>query len=127
MNIVPKLTDILSTDQTNQYLRKNLINGAYQSVNHYLDVQFRLLREDFLCPLREGVQKIREIVNEARLAGKINNNALSKDIMRRICRIESLSAYFDCSIEVSLPTDHGMVYQVRLNDKVLAFTFQNFD
>ena len=127
MNIVPKLTDILSSDQTNQFLRKNLKNGAYQSVNHYLDVQFRLLREDFLCPLREGVQKIREIVNEARLAGKINNNALSKDIMRRICRIESLSAYFDCSIEVSLPTDHGMVYQVRLNDKVLAFTFQNFD
>lgn len=78
MNIVPKITDILSSDQTNQYLRKNLKNGAYQSVNHYLDVQFRLLREDFLCPLREGVQKIREIVNEARLAGKINNNVLSK-------------------------------------------------
>lgn len=52
MSIVPSFIDILS-DQS-PFLRKNITNGAYQSVHHYLDVQFRLLREDYLQPLREG-------------------------------------------------------------------------
>ena len=62
MNIIPNLKDILS-DQT-PFLRKNITNGAYKSVDHYLDVQFRLLREDYLNPLREGVYKFREIINK---------------------------------------------------------------
>ena len=37
------------------YLRRNRDVGAFSSVNDYLDVQFRLLREDFLQPLREGI------------------------------------------------------------------------
>ncbi|XP_033625660.1 NFX1-type zinc finger-containing protein 1-like isoform X1 [Asterias rubens] len=40
---------------TRPFLRKNIIKGRYDSVEHYLDVQFRLLREDFVAPLREGV------------------------------------------------------------------------
>lgn len=100
MNIIPKLSDILS-NQTNQFLRKNITNGAYQNVKHYLDVQFRLLREDFLLPLREGVKKLRDIVDEAKI-GK--NDRLSQDIMQRISRIESLSTYFDCRIEDTVMT-----------------------
>lgn len=41
------------------YLRPNVINGAYRSWDHYLDVQYRLLREDFLRPLRHGIQHYR--------------------------------------------------------------------
>ena len=115
MNIVPKIGDIL-TNQVKPYLRKNITNGAYESVQHYLDVQFRLLREDFLMPLRDGVQQLREIVRQAHQEGRINrNNELNKDVMRRIRRIESLSAYFGCSIDTPVPTDHGIVYQVRLS------------
>ena len=40
------------------FLRKNIVEGKYQDVSHYLDVQFRLLREDFIGPLREGVNEI---------------------------------------------------------------------
>ncbi|XP_038070359.1 NFX1-type zinc finger-containing protein 1-like [Patiria miniata] len=40
---------------TKPFLRKNIIKGTYENVEHYLDVQFRLLREDFVAPLREGV------------------------------------------------------------------------
>ncbi|KAJ7385060.1 NFX1-type zinc finger-containing protein 1 [Desmophyllum pertusum] len=40
------------------FLRKNIKKGRYQDVEHYLDVQFRLLREDFLEPLREGIYEI---------------------------------------------------------------------
>jgi len=28
--------------------------GGYEDAEHYLDVQFRLLREDFIRPLRSG-------------------------------------------------------------------------
>lgn len=36
-------------------VRSNLVKGSYIDWNHYLDVHFRLLREDFVCPLREGL------------------------------------------------------------------------
>ncbi|XP_069679800.1 NFX1-type zinc finger-containing protein 1-like isoform X4 [Periplaneta americana] len=37
------------------FLRPNKTKGAYSDVENYLDIQFRLLREDFVCPLREGI------------------------------------------------------------------------
>ena len=41
------------------FLRPNVVQGRYDDVQHYLDVQFRLLREDYLIPLREGVEQLR--------------------------------------------------------------------
>lgn len=38
------------------FIRRNLIEGPYRNVNHYLDIQFRLLREDFVGPLRKAIQ-----------------------------------------------------------------------
>ena len=37
------------------FLRQNKIFGGYENLQHYLDVQFRLLREDFIGPLRDGI------------------------------------------------------------------------
>lgn len=37
------------------FLRSNKIKGSYDSWEHYFDVQFRLLREDFVRPLRNGI------------------------------------------------------------------------
>ena len=42
------------------FLRANIVYGAYRDADHYLDVQYRLLREDFVCPLREGLRTLRE-------------------------------------------------------------------
>ena len=39
------------------FLRANKVKGPYQGWDHYLDVQFRLLREDFIAPLREGINE----------------------------------------------------------------------
>ena len=44
--------------QERPFLRKNISRGRYENAEHYLDVQFRLLREDFLEPLREGIHEI---------------------------------------------------------------------
>lgn len=55
LNIIPLADDLLSRDRP--FLRPSIIQGPYHDVEHYLDVQFRLLREDFFRPLREGIQE----------------------------------------------------------------------
>lgn len=38
------------------YIRRNIIKGSYSNQEHYLDVQFRLMREDLVGPLRDGIE-----------------------------------------------------------------------
>ncbi|KAJ0176718.1 hypothetical protein K1T71_007897 [Dendrolimus kikuchii] len=54
LTIVPNRDDLLIM---RPYVRPNIVNGSYQDIDHYLDVQFRLLREDCYGPLREGIQQ----------------------------------------------------------------------
>ncbi len=57
MSVVPTMEE-LQTEQTETvFLRRNKPSGGYLSAHDYLDVQFRLLREDFVSPLRKGVQE----------------------------------------------------------------------
>ncbi|KAL4098189.1 hypothetical protein QTP88_022837 [Uroleucon formosanum] len=65
------------------FLRPNISKGAYQNVEHYLDVQFRLLREDFIAPLREGIQFYKDVINDQRhhqRRKKINNIRIYNDV-----------------------------------------------
>ncbi|XP_030831943.1 NFX1-type zinc finger-containing protein 1 [Strongylocentrotus purpuratus] len=39
------------------FLRPHLTRGVYADADHYLDVQFRLLKEDFIYPLRNGISE----------------------------------------------------------------------
>lgn len=55
LNIFPTKQDI-STYET-CHIEPNIVDGAYSSVGHYLDIQFRLLREDLYGPLREGISE----------------------------------------------------------------------
>ncbi|XP_067659755.1 NFX1-type zinc finger-containing protein 1-like [Haliotis asinina] len=43
-------------------LKKNKAVGKYTDVDEYLDVQYRLLREDFIQPLREGVSEYQDLL-----------------------------------------------------------------
>ena len=45
----------MCVDSKAVFLRGNKVKGSYNDWDHYFDVQFRLLREDFVRPLREGV------------------------------------------------------------------------
>jgi hypothetical protein len=40
-----------------EFLRRNKKEGKYLNLEHYLDVQFRLYREDFISPLRNAVKE----------------------------------------------------------------------
>ncbi|KAK0051424.1 NFX1-type zinc finger-containing protein 1 [Biomphalaria pfeifferi] len=57
VSIFPTSRD-LNTDFT-PFLRANKTTGAYRDVDQYFDVMFRLMREDFIQPLREGIGKYR--------------------------------------------------------------------
>ena len=41
-------------------LHPNIVEGHYDSWEHYYDTQFKLLKEDFVAPLRRGVCGFRE-------------------------------------------------------------------
>jgi hypothetical protein len=81
INLIPTPEDIFSEEQA--FVRPNLIHGAYTSVEHYLDVQFRLLHEDFLYPIREGITEYVKKVEFKKLPkGKpVTNVRLYREVM----------------------------------------------
>lgn len=53
LSVFPNKDDLFSENKIT--ILPHIINGAYPSVDHYLDLQFKLLREDCFGPLREGL------------------------------------------------------------------------
>lgn len=56
IEVLPQNDDLKCGPKFKPFLRPNIITGRYQGWDHYLDIQFRLLREDFIAPLREGIR-----------------------------------------------------------------------
>ena len=74
LNIMPTWDDMFLDNEP--FLRPNLVKGAYPDAETYLDIQFRLLREDFFQPLRIGLQKYKEKLNAPRAhqtRGRVDN------------------------------------------------------
>lgn len=65
--LYPKPVDIASEQGV---LVPNKVKGSYTSVEDYLDVQFRLLREDFVSPVRQGINEYRR--------GQLNKKSQTK-------------------------------------------------
>lgn len=53
ISVYPVTKDIFSKKVI---LSPNITKGRYENVEHYIDVHFRLLHEDFIAPIREGIQ-----------------------------------------------------------------------
>eukprot|EP00899_Mesostigma_viride_P021368 jgi/Mesvir1/29232/Mv11413-RA.1 len=54
LSIIPTAHDMVRRDP---YLRANVVGGVpWQGAEHYLDTTFRLMRENFLQPLREAIE-----------------------------------------------------------------------
>ncbi|XP_071958540.1 NFX1-type zinc finger-containing protein 1-like [Antedon mediterranea] len=95
ISIFPTLNDL--TADRRPYLRHNKLDGSYENVDHYLDVQFRLLREDLVRPLREG---IREYLQH------------KEDKHRRITDIR---VYNDVTIEYPVCSHNCILYRVHFD------------
>ncbi len=53
LNVMPNWEDVCL--DVEPFLRPSIVKGEYPDVTTYLDIQFRLLREDFFNPLRVGL------------------------------------------------------------------------
>ncbi|XP_046576441.1 NFX1-type zinc finger-containing protein 1-like [Haliotis rubra] len=68
--------------QLNQevFLRRNKEKGRYPDLNTYLDVQFRLLREDYIQPLRKGIQDYKNSKKKGESPKKTSDLRLYNDV-----------------------------------------------
>ena len=67
ISVIPQAADL--SVGYKPFLRVNVINRRYRDLEHYLDVQFRLLREDCVLPLREGVVQLRKDYGNLAMSG----------------------------------------------------------
>jgi hypothetical protein len=82
LSVMPQWEDVCTDAEP--FLRPNLIKGSYPDVDTYLDIQFRLLREDFLNPLREGLVAYR--------------SKMEKQPKQQI-RVDNIRLYYDVKIK----------------------------
>ena len=84
------------------FLRRNKIDGSYNDVEHYLDVQFRLLREDFVRPLREGIAQLLERLGSAKT-----------DVH------QDIRLYNEVRLLYPLCTSNGLRYRIKFDNSKL--------
>jgi len=99
IDIFPRMEDIHLNEAP--FLRANKTKGKYDSVDTYLDVQFRLLREDYVQPLRQGIYEYRKAVSEGASVKRLRNIRVYQDvqILRPVCSSTGVNyiLQFDCS------------------------------
>ncbi|KAK3589664.1 hypothetical protein CHS0354_015168 [Potamilus streckersoni] len=79
------------------FFRMNKETGGYNDLEHYLDVQYRLLREDFICPLREGIREYK------------------KNIHMKKKKLQDLRLYYDVKIQQLASGRDGIYHQIQFN------------
>ena len=106
IQILPGRDDIFRDDYP--YLRENLVEGQYTNLEHYLDVHFRLLYEDFQAPLREGINMLVRRV-EAR------KKEPEKMASKGIGRIDNVYVYEGVRILNPVCDRNGLVFRLTFD------------
>ncbi|NXP55776.1 ZNFX1 protein, partial [Heliornis fulica] len=104
MSVYPTRNEVCHDEKP--FLCPNVISGRYESTSIYLDTHFRLLREDFVRPLREGILELLESFEDKRLRKK---------------KFDDIRIYFDTRIITPLCSPTGIVYKVQFDTKPLRF------
>lgn len=97
LSIYPTITDITSKKVI---LNPNIMKGSYVNVEHYLNVQFRLLHEDFIAPMREGIQLYKTM----------------KELKHDVQTMRNMHIYFKAKIEKKIQ-NHKTNYVVNFYTK----------
>jgi hypothetical protein len=83
------------------------------------------LREDFLGPLREGIQKFCEIVADNLKRKSGDTVKLDNELQKKLCSIDSLHTYFNVKFTTNVCDDTGFHYAIQLeNSKARAINWQ---
>ncbi|KAI5619584.1 NFX1-type zinc finger-containing protein 1, partial [Silurus asotus] len=88
------------------FLRANIMSQSYPSVNIYLDTHFRLLREDFVRPLRDGIRDLLKSQHDEPLRKR---------------HFDDIRVYFDTRLVMPLCTSTGTAYRVQFDPQPLEF------
>ncbi|XP_037356024.1 NFX1-type zinc finger-containing protein 1 [Talpa occidentalis] len=88
------------------FLRPNITSGKYDSTAIYLDTHFRLLREDFVRPLREGILELLQSFEDQGLRKR---------------KFDDIRIYFDTRIITPMCSSSGIVYKVQFDTKPLKY------
>ena len=102
VSVIPQAADL--NVHGKPFLRANIVGGSYNDLEHYLDVQFRLMREDFIIPLRQGIKELRRKDND-RGAGVGSGRKHAKDV----------SIYRNVTVLYPVCSGKGMVYRIRFD------------
>ncbi|CAB1415556.1 unnamed protein product [Pleuronectes platessa] len=95
--------------QHKPFLRPNIISQRYPNTHLYLDTHFRLLREDFVRPLREGIQEL--------LWNKKDKGNTDKTMKTK--RFDNIHVYFDTRLVTIKCTQNGISHIVQFDVKPL--------
>ena len=95
--------------QDKPFLRLNTISQRYPNTHLYLDTHFRLLREDFVRPLREGIQEL--------LWNKTENGKTDKTMKTK--RFDNIYLYYDTRLLELKCTHNGISHIVQFDIKPL--------
>ncbi|NXA43061.1 ZNFX1 protein, partial [Eudromia elegans] len=102
MTIYPTYNEVHHDEKP--FLRPNIVSGKYESTTIYLDTHFRLLREDFVRPLREGILELLQSFEDRGLRKK---------------KFDDIRIYFDTRVITPLCSSSGIVYKVQFDTKPL--------
>ena len=85
LSILPSPQDLNSEKQP--FLRPIVEVGKFKDLDHFLDIQFRLLREDYIRPLREGIRDYKAGITAGISFKKIKDIRLYRNvqILRPVC------------------------------------------
>ncbi|KAL4221266.1 NFX1-type zinc finger-containing protein 1 [Mactra antiquata] len=86
------------------FLRKNVVDGHYENLDHYLDVQYRLLREDFVGSLREGLLDFIDSKDNKHTKADRKPQKLNKDI----------KIYENITVLSPVVTESGLCYKLNI-------------
>ncbi|KAG9356145.1 hypothetical protein JZ751_000989 [Albula glossodonta] len=101
MSVFPTYSDFHANERP--FLRPNKVGETFRDSETYLDTHFRLLREDFLKPLRDGISHLLQFDG--------------KDLRRG--RFDDIRMYFSTRILFPVCTPKGILYQVQFHVKSL--------
>ena len=100
LSVIPSAADLLCS---RPFLRKNITDRRFKDLDHYLDVQFRLLREDFVMPLRDG---IKQLTKDKDLLEPTKSNTR---------RANDVSVYHGVRVLYPVCNRKGRVFKIKFN------------
>ena len=100
LSVIPSAADLLCS---RPFLRKNITDRRFNDLDHYLDVQFRLLKEDFVIPLRDG---IKQLTKDKDLLEPTKSNTR---------RANDVSVYHGVKVLYPVCNRKGRVFKIKFN------------